>query len=181
MIEGKTIGALIPAAGVGRRLGGPVAKQFLSLAGVPILVRTVGLFASWAAIDEIVVAVAAGEEEPVRELLAPVAAAKLRAVVRGGKERQQSVEAALAVSGSDIVLVHDAVRPFASRHLLDSVAVSAIAAGAAVAARPARLLPDVDSADHHLGGVDEAVVVAVPGAEELHVPSGYPAKFPGEK
>ena len=62
MIEGRTIGAIVPAAGVGRRLGGPVAKQFLALDGVPILVRTVGLFAAWDAVDEIVVAVAQGEE-----------------------------------------------------------------------------------------------------------------------
>jgi 2-C-methyl-D-erythritol 4-phosphate cytidylyltransferase len=134
MIDGKSIGVVIPAAGTGRRMGGATAKQFLLLEGLPVLVRTVQRFDSSTVVDDIVLAVAESECDAVRALLAPFAPSKLRVVVPGGAERQDSVASGLGVLATDIVLVHDAVRPFASHGLIAAVAAEAVRSGAAVAA-----------------------------------------------
>lgn len=136
MIDGKTIGVVIPAAGSGRRMGGATAKQFLELHGKPILVRTLQRFDSAPAVDEIVVAVGEGQTAAVEELVRLNALRKVRAVVPGGVQRQDSVRCALERITADIVLVHDAVRPFASHHLIAEVAAAAIRTGAAIAAVP---------------------------------------------
>jgi 2-C-methyl-D-erythritol 4-phosphate cytidylyltransferase len=134
MIDGKTIGVVIPAAGLGRRMGGATAKQFLLLEGRPVLVRTVERFDSSPVVDEIVLVAPEAECDAVRDLVAPYGFRKLRAVVAGGAERQDSVAEGLARVGADIVLVHDAVRPFASHGLIADVASEAVRSGAALAA-----------------------------------------------
>jgi 2-C-methyl-D-erythritol 4-phosphate cytidylyltransferase len=134
MIDDKKVSVVIPAAGAGKRMGAPLAKQFLALQGTPILLRTLERFDSAPEVDEIVVAAAAEEVGAVLELVRSHALKKVRAVVPGGKERQDSVWNALEATACDIVLVHDAVRPFVSHHLISSVATAALRTGAAVAA-----------------------------------------------
>jgi 2-C-methyl-D-erythritol 4-phosphate cytidylyltransferase len=136
MIDGKKIGAVIPAAGAGRRMGGPRAKQFLALDGKPILARTVERFDSSPEVDEIVLAVGEEEREAVAEMLRPYAFAKLRRIVAGGAERQDSVWNALAAVSCDVAIVHDAVRPFVSHALIGAVASAALKTGAAIACVP---------------------------------------------
>jgi 2-C-methyl-D-erythritol 4-phosphate cytidylyltransferase len=157
MIDGKSIGVVIPAAGQGRRMGGATAKQFLLLGDRPVLVRTVQRFDSSPVVDEIVLAVAESECNAVRALCEPYAFAKLRAVVPGGAERQDSVLCGLASLGTDIVLVHDAVRPFASHGLIEAVALEAIRSGAAVAAvRAKETIKIADGAGKVLSTPDRA-------------------------
>lgn len=105
--------AIIPAAGSGSRVGGATPKQFLPLAGVPVLVRTLTLFAAERRVDDIVVVAAPDQMDATWELIRRYRVQKVTRVVPGGAERQQSVARGLAAvtSRPRIVVVHDAARP----------------------------------------------------------------------
>ncbi|TWD81573.1 2-C-methyl-D-erythritol 4-phosphate cytidylyltransferase [Kribbella amoyensis] len=126
--------AIIPAAGLGVRLGGEAPKAFREVGGDSLLVHAVrGLSAATAAgLSCFVVAVPPGTEDVVRKQLDPyVGPAELR-VVPGGAERTDSVRAALDLvpaEGIDCVLVHDAARSFVPVDVIERV-VAAVLAGA---------------------------------------------------
>src|SRR5215469_842647 len=105
--------AIIPAAGMGLRMGSGTPKQFLSLAGVPILVHTLRKFSHSSAIDTIHLGVRSQEMERVQQALASESLSKPVRMVSGGVTRQETVEKALEAAALDteLVLVHDAVRP----------------------------------------------------------------------
>lgn len=106
---------IIPAAGTGTRLGGSVRKQFLTLKEKPILVHTIQRFELSAEVDEIALAVPEEALVAVEEILSRYRLNKVGKVVRGGEKRQDSVYNVLKrfqFRPSDIVLVHDGVRPF---------------------------------------------------------------------
>jgi 2-C-methyl-D-erythritol 4-phosphate cytidylyltransferase len=141
---------IIPAAGLGTRMAALVkdkksgsSKQFTHLKGKPILVRTLVQFSRHASVSEIYVALRQEEIAPFRERLqqeAPEILAKKPVLLEGGEHRQNSVANALrAVSAKDddIVLVHDAVRPFVTKEIIDEVISAAQKHGAAIAAVPA--------------------------------------------
>jgi 2-C-methyl-D-erythritol 4-phosphate cytidylyltransferase/2-C-methyl-D-erythritol 2,4-cyclodiphosphate synthase len=119
-------------------MGADVPKQFLPLAGRSLLDRTLSAVASSARVDGIVLALPADVPEEARESYRRLP--KVIAVVDGGRERQDSVRNALAVLPGDsrIILVHDAVRPFATPALFDRCADAAGAHGAAVPVIPVR-------------------------------------------
>ena len=136
----KTV-AIIPAGGAGRRMGGGVPKQFLPLAGIPVLVRTLQAFQRSPFIDEIFLAVPEGDIAAVRHDIVEVyGLSKIGLVLPGGVERQDSVGKALAHLRDDhgIVIVHDAVRPFVTGDLIRQVVAAAEGHGAAVAGIPIR-------------------------------------------
>lgn len=122
-----SVGALVPAAGRGERLGGAGPKALQPLAGEPLLVHAVRGLRACAAVGPVVVAAPAAEVEAVRALLAPYAVL----VVAGGAQRQDSVRAALAALPPevDLVLVHDAARALTPPDMVDRV-VTALRAGA---------------------------------------------------
>lgn len=126
--------AIIPAAGLGIRLGGEAPKAFREVGGDSLLVHAVrGLFAATAAdLRCLVVAVPPGTEAAVDAELRPyVGSAELRCVA-GGKERSDSVRLALEVvpaTGIDCILVHDAARPFVPVEVIERV-VDAVRSGA---------------------------------------------------
>ena len=132
---------ILPAAGLGTRMGrsapekgGTSRKQFMLLDGAPILLHTIRKFATSPAVTEIVVALRAEDIDWVRELLASESFAKPVRLVEGGDARQQSVENALNTLGLDteLVAVHDAVRPFIEHSVLDKVFAEAAETGAAI-------------------------------------------------
>ena len=139
---------IIPAAGLGTRMAapsakGPPSKQFKELGGVPILVQTLQKFVNNAAINEIVIALRKNEISGFREQLEkqfPNIAFKNVKMVEGGEHRQNSVAnalAAIAADADDIVLVHDAVRPFITSEIIAGVIEAARKHGAAIAGWPA--------------------------------------------
>jgi 2-C-methyl-D-erythritol 4-phosphate cytidylyltransferase len=130
--------AIIPAGGLGTRLGRRTPKQFLSLAGEPILVATARHFTRHPAFRAVVVAVPAGYEERARRRLAPLGRRVALMVVTGGASRQASVAAALqpVPEGVEVVVVHDAVRPCITRGLVDAVMDAARRTGAAICGLP---------------------------------------------
>ncbi|MET0514881.1 MAG: 2-C-methyl-D-erythritol 4-phosphate cytidylyltransferase [Nitrospiraceae bacterium] len=133
--------ALVPAAGRGLRMGGPIAKQFLSLAGLPLIVHTLRVLHISSVIEEIILAV----PEPDRQycfdhIVGPHGFGKVTKIVSGGERRQDSVRHALAEVRADaeIVLVHDAVRPFLTEDMIEQVVAQARVHGAAIVALPMR-------------------------------------------
>jgi len=107
--------AIIPAAGSGTRLGGRVKKQFLPLKGKPIIVHTLQRFEHCSDVDEIIVAVPESDVVDIEALLSRYRIHKVSKAIAGGQKRQDSVRNALnliTANDNDIILVHDAVRPF---------------------------------------------------------------------
>ncbi len=126
------------AAGSGKRLGSDLAKAFVPLAGHPMLYYALRTIASVDSIVEAVVAVPAGMEGQARAI---ADSAGLRIPVKltpGGSERQHSVHLALQLTSaeSDLVIVHDAARPFATREIFEACLKAASRAGSAIAAIP---------------------------------------------
>jgi 2-C-methyl-D-erythritol 4-phosphate cytidylyltransferase / 2-C-methyl-D-erythritol 2,4-cyclodiphosphate synthase len=126
--------AIIAAAGAGRRLGGAVPKQLLEIGGVSLLARSVAAFDTHSAVSDVIVALppelAAARDALIGETRQPVR------VVAGGARRQDSVAAAAEVidAACDVVLVHDAARPFVSADLISRAIAGAVEHGAAIAA-----------------------------------------------
>jgi 2-C-methyl-D-erythritol 4-phosphate cytidylyltransferase len=132
---------ILPAAGLGTRMGrtsperaGVSRKQFMLLDGSPIFLYTVRKFARCERVTGIVVAVRAEDVEWVSELLKAEQLTTPARVVAGGDSRQQSVENALATVDpkTDLVAVHDAVRPFIDLATIDKVIDEATESGAAI-------------------------------------------------
>ncbi len=150
--QGTPTGVIIPAAGSGSRMGATVPKQFLSLAGEPILARTVRAFLQVDAVDTVVVVAPAPHEEQTRQLLLRHLAADKDArliFTTGGATRQDSVRAGLAaLPGSiDIVLVHDGARPLVTGEVIHRCIAGAREHGAVIAAVPVKdTLKQVDDA-----------------------------------
>lgn len=130
--------ALIPAGGSGTRLGSRTPKQFLRLGGVPMLALTVRHFATHPRIGAVVVAAPAREVARARVALRGLGRRVPVSVVAGGATRQESVWLALqaAPDDTDIAIVHDAVRPFVTRVLIDLVLGAAAEVGASICALP---------------------------------------------
>lgn len=124
--------AIIAAGGSGRRVGGPVPKQLLEIGGRPILRHAVEAFVSHPSVSEVIVALPPALATAPPEWLGPVR------VVAGGERRQDSVANALdAVQpATEIVLVHDAARPFVTADIITRAIDAAAMHGAAIAAVP---------------------------------------------
>ena len=131
------VSAIIAAGGRGARLGGRVPKQLRTIGGRTLLERSIAPFDASDRVDEIVVVLPPGlAETPPGELRWPRTRVRW---VTGGARRQDSVAAGLdAVDpASEIVVVHDAARPFCAPGLIERTIDAAAEAGAAIAALPA--------------------------------------------
>ena len=135
------VSVILPAAGLGTRMGraapekaGTSRKQFMLLEGSPILLHTIRKFVDTPEVIEIVVALRAEDMGWVRDLLAAERFSKPVRLVEGGESRQESVENALATlaPGTELVAVHDAVRPFIEQPVLEKVFAEAAETGAAI-------------------------------------------------
>ena len=107
------LGIVIPAAGQGKRMGAGYNKQFLTLMGEPILAHTVRLFEQSSYVSEIVIVGAEADIPVIDELVHYHKFDKVKAICRGGVQRQDSVRAGVQVLSSAIqrVVVHDGARP----------------------------------------------------------------------
>lgn len=130
--------AIIPAAGVGVRMGGGMPKQFLSLEGAPIVIHTLRKFAASDAIDLIYLALRDDDMERARQDIEREHFQKPVRLVEGGATRQETVALALAQApeSTEIVVVHDAVRPFVPLELIRRVVDEARRSGAAILGIP---------------------------------------------
>jgi 2-C-methyl-D-erythritol 4-phosphate cytidylyltransferase/2-C-methyl-D-erythritol 2,4-cyclodiphosphate synthase len=133
-----TVTAIIAAGGRGQRFGGEQLKQLLEVGGRPILERSVSAFLSHPAVHEVVVALPASIVDDPPAYLRQTA--KPMQLVLGGARRQDSVANAFraAALSSDVIVIHDAARPFASAGLIARTIAAAAESGAALAAVASR-------------------------------------------
>ncbi len=132
-----TVCAIIPAAGQGNRMGSPIPKQFLELDGKPILEHTLSAFQECGEVDSVILVVPEREVESTsKDYLGKVPI--VHQVVAGGEKRQDSVYCGMQAlpKGVDLVLVHDAVRPFVEIKIICNVLEAAEEHGAAITAIP---------------------------------------------
>ncbi|MDE1177180.1 MAG: 2-C-methyl-D-erythritol 4-phosphate cytidylyltransferase [Edaphobacter sp.] len=135
---------IIPAAGIGTRMAAGVhsaaPKQFLSVGGVPVLVRSVKAFLDVASVDAVCVAVRGTERERVEAQMQEFNLGPRVHMVEGGSNRQESVGNALTAlecDDDDVVLVHDAVRPLIDSATIERTIEAVAKHGAAIVGLPA--------------------------------------------
>lgn len=132
---------MVPAAGRGHRMGSHTPKQFLTLRGLPVLAHTLRAIEAAEAVSAVVLAAPPADLEYCRQdIVEQYGLKKVVKVVAGGAERQDSVRLGLAAVGreAEIVVVHDAVRPFLTADMLARVVAAAEQHGAAIVAIPMR-------------------------------------------
>lgn len=130
---------IVPAAGLGRRLGHDTPKALVEVCGTPLLVHTLRRFLDTPLGHRPIVTMPVGWEAAFSEALARGVPGMDCCLTPGGKERQDSVEAALALldPSTEIAAVHDAARPFVSTQAIADALAAAEAMGAATVAIPA--------------------------------------------
>jgi 2-C-methyl-D-erythritol 4-phosphate cytidylyltransferase len=133
------IAAIIPAAGLGTRMGADVPKQFLELDGLPLVIFTLRRLAASPAITDFFIATRAEDVVSLQDRVAKFGIGRPARVVHGGDTRQQSVANALAQvdPSTEVVLVHDAVRPFVTTEQIERLIAEARNRGAAILGIPA--------------------------------------------
>jgi 2-C-methyl-D-erythritol 4-phosphate cytidylyltransferase len=141
---------IIPAAGSGTRFGSAKPKQYLPLAGVPILARTVAVAEQCPSIDTIVIAADAQFHQAITAMIAEHDIQKPLVLVEGGSERQHSIFRALhtpEAQQADLIAIHDAVRPFITPNFVESLVAAARTHGAVVPGlMPKETVKEVDAA-----------------------------------
>lgn len=135
----KRYTAIVLAAGAGKRMQSAVRKQYLMIAGKPVLYYALNAFEQ-SKISDIILVVGAGEIEYCRkEILEKYGIQKVKAIVEGGRERYHSVyEGLKAASGTDYVLIHDGARPFVTQEIIQRSMEAATQYGACVVGMPVK-------------------------------------------
>jgi 2-C-methyl-D-erythritol 4-phosphate cytidylyltransferase len=131
------VGAIIPAAGRGKRIGASIPKQFLEIQGRPLLHHTLTVFASCKLIDYVVLVMPRADVNEVgKDWMNKYKI--VQEVVVGGEQRQDSVYNGFnsLEKGTDIVVVHDGVRPFTTPQMITATVEAAQQYGAAITAIP---------------------------------------------
>jgi 2-C-methyl-D-erythritol 4-phosphate cytidylyltransferase len=155
--------AILPAAGLGTRMGAETPKQFLELDGVPLLLFTLRRLAACPAITDFVISTRGEEIDSVTASVASLNLGRRVRVVRGGDTRQDSVANALTQvpTDSDLILVHDAVRPLVTRAQIERVIAEADACDAAILGVPAMdTVKEVKRTTPQGGSSDVALITA---------------------
>jgi len=176
---------IIPAAGLGTRMGGLTAgakparvtatsKQFAEIGGAPILIHTLRKFEAVPEVSELVLALRADDAAAFEARLRKEGLGKKITLVAGGERRQESVASGLSridAAPDDVVLVHDAVRPFVDGEIIGNVIQAAARHGAAIAG-----LPAVDTVKQVDRTAEGAIVVStIPRARVVlaQTPQGF--------
>jgi 2-C-methyl-D-erythritol 4-phosphate cytidylyltransferase len=134
-------GAIIAAAGFGKRFGGSLKKQFQNLSGKPVLSYSIESLEASSLVEEIILVVPEGSIRfCYEEIVKKFGFQKVSNIIAGGQERRVSVERGFnSLSAEiDMVLVHDAVRPFISIRMIEEVIREASESGGAIIAIPVK-------------------------------------------
>jgi 2-C-methyl-D-erythritol 4-phosphate cytidylyltransferase len=155
--------AIVLAAGDGRRLGGDVPKPFLEIAGRPLVLRTLDRMFSAPSVETVVLVVAAEQRSRCESLLRSDAALRERRwlIQTGGATRQESARRGLerVPPSADIVLIHDAARPFVSAGLIERCIEAAAGKGAVIVGLPVRDTIKSVSPDHWVQSTPDRTVL----------------------
>lgn len=138
MIERAKVLAIVPAAGSGKRLGLAHKKPFVLLDGKPLLYYALKALNSSGAIDQIYVAAESSEIRRIENIVKRYSLNKVKKIIIGGRIRLESVRNCLKEAGDvfDVVLVHDAARPFLEGEMIARSVKLALKYGACIAAVP---------------------------------------------
>ena len=131
--------AIIAAAGAGTRMASDRPKQFLLLAGTPVIIHTLKVFEQCESINEVIVVLPAAESAGFLSLAGKFGLRKVARVVPGGVTRADSVKRGLLsirAATAEIVAVHDGVRPFVTVEEIEATVTAAQADGAAILVAP---------------------------------------------
>jgi len=133
------IAAIVPAAGLGTRMGADQLKQFIELDGMPLIIFTLRRLAACSAITDFLISTRSDDVVSLQDKVAKAALGRPARVIHGGDTRQQSVANALAQvdPSTEIVLVHDAVRPFVTLEQIERLIAEVRLRGAAILGIPA--------------------------------------------
>ena len=113
------ISAIILAAGAGRRMNSDIPKQYMPVAGKPLVVYSLEIF-DQSSVDEIILVVASGDEDYCKEeIVNKYNIGKVAAIVSGGAERYDSVHAGLMAATGDYVMIHDCARAFVTEEIIN--------------------------------------------------------------
>jgi 2-C-methyl-D-erythritol 4-phosphate cytidylyltransferase len=129
---------VIPAAGQGKRMKAGKNKLFIELSGIPIIVYTLRVFEEDPDCRGIILSINPAEKDYFNQLIAAYGLKKVKKLVMGGKERQQSVYNGLQHAEEDIILVHDGARPFINLGQISELTTAASLHGGAVIAVPVK-------------------------------------------
>jgi len=134
------ISAIVVAAGRGRRLKAKTSKALVKIRSKPLIIYALGVLSRHPDIDEIVLVTSSPDRQAIVSAITKYRIAKVKAIVSGGARRQDSVYNGLrAVAGdSQLVLVHDAARPFVDKKIISAVIKEASVGGAAIAGVPVK-------------------------------------------
>jgi 2-C-methyl-D-erythritol 4-phosphate cytidylyltransferase len=159
MKPGKVV-AVIPAAGSGQRMGTAIPKQFLTLGDVPLLLYSLQAFERSASISEVILVVPKEERElTLSDIVERHGIKKVLKIVAGGATRQESVYHGLKETDpeAEIVVIHDAVRPFVTEDLIErSIEAARKGAGAIVAVPMKETVKEVEPDGHILRTLDRS-------------------------
>lgn len=138
--ETVTVAAIIPAAGMGRRLGVGYNKQYIDLLDKPMVVRTIETISNNELISEVIWVVGDGEIEQARRLADEYKLLKVTNIIVGGKERIHSVINGFRVVSeqAEYLFIHDGARPLVTQEIIDRCIRQAMTTGAAIAAVPVK-------------------------------------------
>jgi 2-C-methyl-D-erythritol 4-phosphate cytidylyltransferase len=120
---------ILPSGGRGVRFGGTLPKQYIKVNGKEILAYTIEIFEKCGLVNEIIIAADENYFQLINGIKEEYNFSKVTRVIKGGKERQDSVYNALSsltCSNDDLIIVHDAVRPLLTQNILESAINSAI-------------------------------------------------------
>lgn len=164
---------IIPAAGIGKRMGEKIPKQFLPLAGKTVLEWTISFFENNEKIDEIIIAADKKSIDFIDEkIVKKNSFNKVTHIITGGEERQDSVYKSLTYvdDRADVILVHDAVRPFPPGEGIQQAIASALEGRGGVLSIPlSDTLKKVDEEGLVIRTVDRQ------GVHAIQTPQVFPA------
>jgi 2-C-methyl-D-erythritol 4-phosphate cytidylyltransferase len=134
------VAVVVPCAGLGKRMGHDVPKQFMEIGGKPILVHTLQKFDSIDDVAHIILVVPQDHLNFTKNIIAEWEIQKVSQVIAGGKERQDSVKNGLKAvrDACNIILIHDGVRPLVSVEKIREVIQKTRETGAAILAAPVK-------------------------------------------
>ncbi len=148
---------IIPSGGKGLRFGGDIPKQYLPIDSIPIVVKTILQFEQIPIVSKIHIAAEESFIPQFEQWKKDYSLTKLTTIIKGGTERQLSIFEVLnhiEFVPDDIILVHDAVRPFVSRKLIENIIASTIENGATI---PTLALTDTIKRKNSSNIVEETV------------------------
>lgn len=119
----KKATVIIPAGGIGTRIGHNIPKQFINLNNIPMIIRTIQAFESSSMIENIIIGIEINWKAKLQELIQEYKLSKVKQIIEGGNWRGQTISNCLKQANhlENIILVHDAARPFVSNNLIEDI------------------------------------------------------------